>query len=148
MSHQQFIGFGTLEDWRAAIDPARPVNAESISSPGKAGRFGISYVRQSVVLSQIDSSGHVLYVQLLTGGHESMDGANAAFEGGRHHRRALSAWAIVNAWLSEQGLGARRALIAMPRSLKLLDGHSALMRYDKATDTWVRVVEAAAAALA
>jgi hypothetical protein len=142
MSQQNFIGFGTLEDWLAAIESSQPVNADCIVEPGASDRHGVAVCTQAIVCSQVTERGEVLYARVPVGRYQAFAGeTRALFEPERHAARALAAWTVAQAWLSDQNLTIRRAVVAMPRNLKLLDGHCAFMRYDQAADSYVRVAE-------
>jgi hypothetical protein len=119
---QHFVGFGLMEDWLVAIDPERVINAECLAQSVGQGNV-ISLIRQYLIVSQVDAEGHALYCRVPFDAYQSMDGVNPlAHEADTHHQRALAAWAALEAWLTAHALTYRRAVIAAPQSLTLLDG--------------------------
>jgi len=144
MSSKHFIGFGTLEDWRRAIDPARPVQANCIvDSNGHSKHVGLAYYKQVIIVSQVQN-GDVMYCRIPVDSYEAVNGHTPAFEPERHQRRAESAWEIIRAWIANQGLIWQRAIVAVPRGLKMLEGYADCLHYDNARDLWLRVAPVAA----
>ena len=138
MSAKHFIGFGLLEDWRWAIDPARPVQADCIvDSNGHAKNVSLTYWKQVIVVSQ-SKDGDVAYCRIVVDTYKSMNGVTPAFEADKHRRHAETAWAVIQTWLAEQGLRWQRAVVATPRNLKMLEGYADCLRYDKTSDSWLR----------
>jgi hypothetical protein len=139
MPAKNFVGFGALEDWLVAIDRSRPVNAECIVDPGKFGKFGVAIHKQVLVVSQTEPGGDVLYCRVHFDSYQSFQN-QPAFEAEKHHRRGETAWAVIQQWLIEQGLTFRRAIVATPHNLTLLEGHADCLRYDKETDAYIRAI--------
>lgn len=138
MPAKHFIGFGTLADLVAALDRAAPVQADCVTDfSGQNKRLGLTYYKQVIVVSQPAPHGNVLYCRIIVDQYESMN-QSPLFHPEQHLRRAETAWAVVHAWLVEQGLTLQRAVVATPRSLKLLEGHADCLHYDKESDTWLR----------
>jgi hypothetical protein len=134
-----YLGYSTLTEWRAAIDANQPVNALSIIEPGRASvrSGGLQFNKQVIVLSQ-QQGGTVHYLRLVTDGYQSINGLSAVHEMRLHEQRAESAWVIVQAWLAEQGLTFRRAILAFPKTLRLLDGSAGtLMEFSRELDRWI-----------
>lgn len=139
-----FVGFGTMEDWAAAIDQGQPVNAESVTETTAANkRYNLTRCTQLLLVSQVCGA-EVLYCRKLTGAFLSADG-------GLHPMgddlkkiidRERSAWDVLVGWLEEQGLVYRRAMVALPTKMKLLDGNAGFLAYDQARDIWIRSADA------
>ncbi len=62
----------------------------------------------------------------------------AMYDGASIGKRSESAFQLTLEILKEQGFIVRRALVAFPRSYKLLQGHNDLLQYDKETDLFKR----------
>lgn len=130
----QFVGFGTSTDWIAEVDKSFPVNAECVAEGGKGDRYGIRLTTQYIVLSQVKGS-EVLYCLVPVDRYQTMD-FHPMFDEEKHVARAKTAFDITLAWLEQNGIRPRRSIVAMPRSLKKLEGVAEYMRYDKESDTY------------
>jgi hypothetical protein len=145
MPNKDFIGFGTLEDWLEAIDSSCPVQADCVvEQDGTNKPLGLAYYKQVIVVSQ-PARDSVLYARVVVDRYDSMNGHTPIFDEEKHLRRSKSAWEVTRTWLIEHGLTVQRAVVAMPRSLKLLEGHAEFMRYDKESDTYLRAKQTDAA---
>jgi len=137
--NKPFVGFGIAENFLKAIDPTKPVNADSILHAGKGGKYGICLVTEAIVLSQVNND-EVLYCYIPVGHFQSLDG-RTELGGDRNRDRALSAWEITTKWLDDHGVKYREAMLAMPKTYQMMSGHCEFMRYDKETDSY-KMVEA------
>ncbi len=132
-----YLGYPSHTDWLAAVDRSQPVNAICIIEPGRSAVHGLSLNKQLVILSQAQGS-TIHYLRLIVDGYQTMDGRSALMDDKKHEQRAESAWKIIQTWLKEQGLTFRIALLAFPKTLRLLDGSAdALMEFNKDLDRWL-----------
>jgi len=131
---KHFIGFGNTRDWFNALDQTLPVEFNVIVDPGRFGKFGVALHRQYLVLSQVQRS-EVLYCRVLVDNYQTL-GTDPLDNHAKHERRAESAFSVAEAWLKEMGVSYRKAIVAVPHNLKLLEGYAHFMRYSKDTDSY------------
>jgi hypothetical protein len=133
-----FIGYQRFSEWQHAIDPYRDVYAASVSELSDGGLPGLVIIRHFIVVSQIDRDNHVHYARALTDRYESQDGVRPMFYAEQHAHRASSAWALLLDWLSRRHprLEVRKAIVAVPKDLKLLTGVPDFMHFDQAANRW------------
>ncbi len=123
-------GFGSMEQLAFAADVTKPINASAVAEVGRAGRHGLQVVVNLVIVSQWRGD-EALYCRVITGRYLSsngltpMDGSNTA------RVRNQQAHTVVVRWLERQGFTVREALLAMPRSYKLLEGAAGFLAFDK-----------------
>ena len=132
-----YLGYSRHTDWIAAIDRTQPVNAISIVNTEWIGS-GLAKNTQLIVLSQAQGD-TVHLLRLITDQYQTMDGREPLDSKIKlHEKRAESAWDILQTWLRENNLITRRALLALHKDLRLLDGHAdGLMEFSKDLGYWI-----------
>lgn len=138
-SRQHFIGYRHFSDWLHQINPDEAVYAASVSELTNAGLPGLVTVRHAIVVSQIDRLNHVHYAKATTDRYDSQDGLAPMFHEEQHAHRADSAWALLLDWLSRHvpTLAVRKAIVAVPKDLVLLNAVADFMHFDKASNRWL-----------
>jgi hypothetical protein len=131
---QTFVGFGTLEELAKEMIIGVPVNVESCDE-GRPGTMGLTYHTCSIVTSQVQEDGSVMYHRLVTGSYQTMMGDPVP----GHDLDALqarmdSAWAGVVIILKAAGFRTRRALVSAPKDTQFMEGQVLGLRYNKDTD--------------
>ena len=137
--NDQFVGFGTSTDWLQAINRDGPVNVECVTEISGNGSYGIRSATQYVILTQV-KDGEVLYFLDPVDRYSTQD-SRPMFDEEKHIQRAKSAFDATLAWLKEQGIfNARRAMVAMPKNLRRLEGTADYMRWNKEADLYEVIV--------
>ena len=134
-----FIGYIQLESWLNATDKTCPVFAELTQVPGKTADYGYRWDELVIFVAQPDQAhGLIHYCRIVVGELQYMVGD--IFTPNAEQRRTLAetAWAIVRAWLEQQGLTVRQGLIAMPDNLRLTDGWAGFLHFDQGEQTYIR----------
>lgn len=130
-----FVGFGKASDWARAISQT-PVNVECVTKYDGSDKMGLRSATQFLVMSQ-HKGDEVLYFMavvdrfLAAPNLEPMDGAD------KHEQRRNSAYEAAERWLNDKMIPFRRAMIAQPKTLTLLEGDPDFMHYDAEQDKWV-----------
>ena len=134
---QTFIGFATLEEWAAAVDPSRPVLAMPLIEHGRENG-GLRVDELLVVCQQVDTDGSVLYCRLRAASLTRCYGE--PFDPDWREREA--AWRslgdAVESFLQEKGFTLRRATVAWPKDHVFLQGRAEGIRFDKGSRTYRR----------
>ena len=133
-----FVGYCYLEDWAQAVDPSRPVLAALLVEPGRTTR-GMRTDRLVVSCMQTSEPGTVLYCRVSAGAIVLLHGEPLSVDWRNVRSAWLSLWREVSGFLSEQGLRARRATVAVPESLILLEGRAGFLQYDAEASVFRRV---------
>jgi hypothetical protein len=128
MTH--YIGYTTLENFAHDARPEMPVNVVEVIEPGKFSKHGLCMVT-SLVLATQTAGKDVHYCRIPVSFYQSMDGHTPLFPKTDHVKLARQALAVVEQFLQGEGFDTRSAVVAMPRSLKLLEGAADCLRYDK-----------------
>jgi hypothetical protein len=125
-----FVGYGTLEEWLAVVDPEQPVFALKISEPSPQNG-GLHVEELTVHCQQVAPDYAVHYCRLRAASVTLCYGE--PFDGDWQDREAAwkSLWECVSALLQNAGLAVRKATIARPKNLILLEGRSKRIAYDK-----------------
>lgn len=137
MRGTNFFGYETLEAWAEVAQRDEPVYATLVRERKVGATTGSESFR--LMVAQPDAQGDVQYWQQVVGRlallHGQPFGAPGEVETVR--TRAASAWEVVRAWLVAQGFTVRDATVAVPTPLTLLDGSTAVLAYDEATNRFV-----------
>jgi len=134
-----FVGFGTLEGFVAALDPARPVLALPLVEPGPTSG-GISTETLLVVCQQVcPAEGTVLYCRLRAASLTRCYGEPFDPDWQERHAAWQSLWHIVRAYLTgDLGCTLQRATVAHPKNYVFLDGQAGFIHFDKDTKRYCR----------
>lgn len=132
----QYIGFGTFKNFITAIGRDRPINIEKITDPGRPTKIGIFFVREAIVLSQVNRS-EVLYLYVTVRTYQSQDGSSPLFED-KYPQATPSAWALTLERLRELSIPYREGLLAMPKNIKLLTGSLEFIKFDQAAGLYFK----------
>ena len=133
-----FIGYGSLEDWAEAISTHEPVYACPLTEPDKPNAQGMRTDRLVITCSQPDDRGHVHYCRLRVGFLQYIGDTPINQDHEERKQRLDQAWEIVETWLRDRGFTIRRAAVAVPVDLKLMDGWAGFLRWDKETKRFHR----------
>jgi len=133
-----FVGIATLEEFAAAVDPARPLLAMPLVESGPE-HGGIRVDDLLVVCQQVDADGSVLYCRLRAASLTRCFGEPFDPDWQERETAWRSLWDVVEAILRERGFTFRRATVAHPKGYVFLQGRSESIRFDKASKTYRRV---------
>ena len=137
---QNFIGYADLPPMLADIPPGNRVyvNVGFKDTYGK-GKFASLGTRHAHLIVQVlDDQNNVRFIKTRLGSTQIVNGEPWDGQGEKLRDRALSAEAIITAWLRHHGYQPVDALVAMPANLETLLSQPSCLRYDKATDRFVR----------
>ena len=136
MSHQNFIGYATLEKLADVMNVFLPVYATATQTPGQPGQYGMIVCRAEIVVEQPDGQGDVHYCLIPIGRYTMFDGA-PNFDPNKAPivERQVKWFALIKSWLEDiYGLTIREAQIAKPADLRLLEGCFEGMAVSQARD--------------
>lgn len=138
----EFVGFSSTTDWLAAIDTYMPVNADVVTMQDPSSHAGLTHATTYMILSQHQGGedfSEILYCQVMVDRFEMVNGEplEAPAEAGRHEQRSTSAQVVMVAWLEQHQLKFRRAVLAAPKDLRMLEGNADFLRYDKEHGVYV-----------
>jgi hypothetical protein len=132
-----FIGYGRFAEWLDWVDRDMPVLAIPLVEPGTE-HSGLRTDRLLVVCQQVGPEGHVHYCRLRAA--EMTRCGGEPFDRDWQEREAAwhSLWEAVEQELLARGLTARRATVAPPRWLRLLEGDPHPVAFDRETKRYRR----------
>lgn len=131
-----FIG---LPD-EAALREVGPLGRFNVDTPTitTGGSHGIETATAYLVISYHDQgAGEVFYLMRRIDQYQTINGQfMEPGEGDKHRQRKESAQLAAEAWLAREQIPYRRALIAVPEGLRLLEGEAEFLLYDKESDRY------------
>lgn len=134
-----YVGYGSSEAFMRDRPAECRVNVDTITEQSSGGQYGLGHAYTWLLLSYHEQgTDEVSYLQVKIDGWQTVHGEPfAQDEAGAiavHRRRADSALGAATDWLTSQAVPYRRAVIAMPRDLKILEGDASWLQYHKEGD--------------
>lgn len=138
-----YIGFSTLEGLAEVLDSTRPVYANVIQENTHNDKHGIRYYEHVVVVAQpgglngsaVQNGGIMNYWRMQVAMTQYIANTPLSSDHEQRLAAAKSAWECVRGWLKSR-YTVHEAIPAFPKALKLLNGDTTLLHYDKEQHTF------------
>jgi hypothetical protein len=136
-THPLFIGYATLEEFVAVVDPTHPIFANLITEPGRPGQHDSRTDQLVILAAQPGGDDLVHYCRVVVEQLRYVAGQPFDADTELRRERAAQAWGIVREWLNARGLAVQPGVIAVPMDLRLMSGWAGCLEFDRQEQRFV-----------